>query len=57
MFADDAKILRNIITGHSCLEFQSDLAKLYEWSDKWHKMFNAEKGHVIKFFKSEMKPD
>ncbi len=32
MFADDAKIQRRITTENSCLELQSDLTKLYEWS-------------------------
>ncbi len=43
MFADDAKIQRKIITENSLLEFQNDLAKLYEWNQKWQMEFNAEK--------------
>ncbi len=52
MFADDAKIQRKIITENSCFELQYDLAKLYEWSQKWQMEFNAEKCNIIKFVKS-----
>ncbi len=57
MFADDAKIQRKTVTENLCLEFQNDLTKLYEWSQKWQMEFNAEKCHVIKFGKSGMRPD
>ncbi len=57
IFADDAKIQRKIITENSCLELQNDLTKLCEWSQKWQMEFNAEKCHVMKFGKSEMRPD
>ncbi len=48
MFTDDAKRQRKIIAENLCLELQNDLAKLYEWNQKWQMEFNAEKCHVIK---------
>ncbi len=57
MFDDDAKIQRKVTTENSCLEFQKDLTKLYEWSQKWQMEFNADKCHVMKFGKSEIGPD
>ncbi len=56
MFAVDAKIQRKITTENSCLELQNDLAKLYEWNQKWQMEFNAEKCHVIQSGKSGMRP-
>ncbi len=52
-FADDVKIQRKVTTENSWSELQKDLAKLYEWQTE----FNAEKCHIIKFGKSEMRPD
>ena len=39
------------------MELQKELTKLYEWSQKWQMEFNAEKCHVMKFGRSEMRPN
>ncbi len=59
MFADDSKIQRKVTKENSCLDLQEDLTELYEWSQKWQMESNAEKKkcHVIKFGKSDMRPD
>ena len=35
MFADDAKIQRKIAHEESTQSLQSDLDRIYEWSQKW----------------------
>ncbi len=57
MFANASKIQRKITKKNSCLELQNDLVELYERSQKWQTEFNAEKGHVLKFGRSGMRPD
>ena len=43
MFADDAKIMKEIINVNSCIALQKDLDRLYNWSQTWKMQFNAKK--------------
>ena len=53
MFADDAKIFRQITSREDATKLQNDLQKLEEWSDTWLLRFNAEKCHVLTLGKFE----
>ena len=53
MFADDAKISRNIETIGSCRQLQCNLDKLHEWSQNWKMDFNARKCHVLEIGTSD----
>ena len=56
MFADDAKLMKRIISEDSCRELQCDLDKLYDWSQIWKMDFNANKCHVLEMGRSEKRP-
>ena len=56
MFADDAKIQKTVVKEDCCRKLQDDLNKLHEWSKTWQMEFNADKCHVIKFGRSEKRP-
>ena len=56
MFADDAKIQRKVLDENCCRKLQDDMNKLHEWSKTWQMEFNVNKCHVIKFGKSEKRP-
>ena len=43
LFADDAKIFRNVSSREDCIKLQNDLDKLTEWSARWQLPFNVEK--------------
>ena len=56
LFADDAKIMREIKSLDDCLELQRDIDKIWEWSKKWKMEFNAKKCHVMEMGKSCRRP-
>ena len=56
MFADDAKIMRQVRNPEDCQKLQQDLDKLHEWSAKWLMEFNADKCHVLEMGKSIHRP-
>ena len=56
MFADDAKIMRQVRNPEDCQKLQQDLDKLNEWSVKWSMEFNANKCHVMEMGKSIHRP-
>ena len=56
MFADDAKVMKHIKNISSCRELQSDLNKLYDWSQHWKMEFNAKKCHVLEMGRSKHRP-
>ena len=43
LFADDAKIFRNVSSREDCIKLQNDLDKLTEWLTRWQLPFNVEK--------------
>ena len=43
LFADDAKIFRNVSSRENCIKLQNDLDKLTEWSARWQLPFNVDK--------------
>ena len=56
MFADDAKIMRQITSPSSCDQLQGDLDKIYDWSTKWKMEFNFNKCCVLEMGKSKNRP-
>ena len=56
MFADDAKIMRQVRNLEDCQELQKDLDKLNDWSAKWLMEFNAKKCHVMEMGRSIHRP-
>ena len=56
MFADDAKIMRQIENEESCVELQNDLDTVKQWSDEWKLEFNTRKCHVIEGGTSKNRP-
>ena len=56
LFADDAKISREIENQNDCKKLQKDLDRIYEWSLKWKLEFNAKKCHVMEIGKSKRRP-
>ena len=56
MFADDAKLMKRIVSEDCCKELQDDLDKLYKWSLAWKMDFNATKCHVVEMGKSAKRP-
>ena len=47
MYADDAKIYREIKSEIDCNELQNDLNKLQAWSQRWQLKFNPQKCSVV----------
>ena len=43
LFADDAKISRNVSSSEEINELQDDLNRLMEWSEIWQLSFNLDK--------------
>lgn len=52
LFADDTKMMSQILNEISCKNLQDDLNKLLEWSDEWSIKFNEEKCKVMHIGKS-----
>ena len=48
MFADDAKLMKRIVSLKCCEELQDDLNKLAEWTATWLIAFNAAKCSVMR---------
>ncbi len=46
LFADDTKMMSQILNENSCKDLQEDLIKLLEWSEEWSIKFNEEKCKV-----------
>ena len=55
LFADDAKIYRQIKSREDARILQEDLIKLQEWSRKWLLQFNEDKCKVMHFGKNNPK--
>ena len=53
LFADDTKILREILRKEDSVALQSDINKLEEWTKKWLLKFNTIKCHVLTLGKLE----
>ena len=47
MFADDAKVYRNVATSTGAESLQADVDALVAWSDRWQLSFNEEKCKVL----------
>jgi ribonucleases P/MRP protein subunit RPP40 len=47
LFADDTKMMSQILNENSCKDLQEDLIKLLEWSEEWSIKFNEEKCKVM----------
>ncbi len=56
LFADDAKIMRQIRNRNDCEELQNDLNKLHNWNQTWKMQFNTNKCHVLEMGKSKNRP-
>ena len=54
MFADNAKMQRQVKTEDSCLSLQNDIVKLFEWSCTWNMEFNTKKCHVVRKVKDDL---
>ena len=57
MFADDAKIFREIANTTDAKDLQDDIYKLVEWSKTWNMVFNVEKCKVVHLGKSNNNTD
>ena len=44
LFADDAKVFRNICSSEDNKKLQCDIDKLSDWAEKWQLHFNTDKG-------------
>ena len=49
LFADDTKLMQNLISTTSHKELQYDINRLIEWSKKWELKFNTSKCKVMHF--------
>ena len=56
LFADDAKIMRQVRNHEDCQYLQQDLDVLHEWSKKWKMEFNTNKCHVLEMGRSKHRP-
>ena len=52
LFADDAKIFRNIKTMHDCEILQEDLNSLLTWSNTWKLQFNLSKCKLLRIYRA-----
>ena len=43
LFADDAKLYRNVTSPEDNRKLQDDLDRIYEWSTRWQLPFNIDK--------------
>ena len=44
-FADDTKVSRKVSKKEDMDKFQTDLSKLYKWSQEWQMLFNVSHAH------------
>ena len=47
LFADDAKLYRDVDTPHDIEQLKEDLNRVTQWSDRWQMTFNAKKCQVL----------
>ncbi len=47
LFADNAKLMREIKDQRDCEELQNGINKIYKWSKTWEMEFNIKKCHVL----------
>ena len=43
LFADDTKVFRHVTNEHECSILQSDITKMYQWSNRWLLKFHPQK--------------
>ena len=55
LFADDAKIFRNLSSSEEISELQDDLNRLVEWTEIWQLSFNLEKCKSLHIGRSNLK--
>jgi len=55
LFADDTKCINVIKSEQDCINMQTDINKLVEWTDKWLIKFNSEKCKVMHIGKTNPK--
>ena len=53
-FADDTKVFSSVQSANKVSELQEDLDTLFEWSNKWQMMFNAQKCKCLHFGHANM---
>ena len=46
-FADDVKVFRTIESGQDQDAFQSDLDRIFKWSEDWRMKFNLKKCNIM----------
>jgi hypothetical protein len=56
MFADDAKLMRRVVTDEDCRILQEDLNRLQRWSEKWLLEFNTSKCKVMEMGLGDRRP-
>ncbi|XP_069160233.1 uncharacterized protein [Procambarus clarkii] len=56
MLADDAKLMRRVLTDEECRILQEDLNKLQRWSEKWLLEFNTNKCKVKEIGVGDRRP-
>ena len=57
LFADDAKISKEIRTPEDVNALQRDMERIQEWSNKWLLVFNDEKCSTMHIGKNNLKAD
>ena len=53
LFADDAKLMRQVQDENDCIILQRDIEKLRDWCGTWQMEFNVKKCKVMEFGKSK----
>ncbi len=56
LFADDAKLMREIKSQRDCEELQNYGNKIFKWSKTWELEFNLKKCHVLEMGVSKVGP-
>ncbi len=56
IFANDAKLMREIKSQRDCEELQNDVDKIFKWSKTWEMEFNIKKCHVLEMGVSKIRP-
>ncbi len=56
LFADNAKLMRQIKNQRDYEELQNGVNKIFKWSKTWEMEFNLKKCHVLEMRESKIRP-
>ncbi len=56
LFADDAKLMKEIKDQRDSEDLQEDIDKIHKWNKTWEMEFNIKKCHVLEMGESKMRP-